>query len=296
MMISYSMKGCGIYMKGKTIINVETVIDYIENHLDYRLELETVASAVHYSKYHLHRMFNDTVGMTIHDYVRRRQLTEAAKLLVFSEKPIIEIAFICGYESQQAFTTAFKSMYKIPPAEYREKQTYYPLQLRFTLHRKVVSIELSKSNIRLANSMDIPSWLELVRLTIDGYPYLDEGDYLITLKNYINKKQALILHAEGITIGVMAFCYDTGSIDFLGVHPQYRNRGIPKLFLDKLMEDYLPGREISTTTYRENDKADTGYRNELKQLGFTEKELLIEFGYPTQKLILSPVKEISENE
>ena len=94
----------------------------------------------------------------------------------------------------------------------------------------------------------------------------------------------------------MAFCYDTGSIDFLGVHPQYRNRGIPKLFLDKLMEDYLPGREISTTTYRENDKADTGYRNELKQLGFTEKELLIEFGYPTQKLILSPVKEISENE
>lgn len=62
-------------MKNKTIINVETVIDYIESHLDCKLELETVAAAVHYSKYHLHRMFTDTVGMTIHDYVKRRQLT-----------------------------------------------------------------------------------------------------------------------------------------------------------------------------------------------------------------------------
>ena len=73
-------------------------------------------------------MFTKTVGMTIHDYVVRRQLTEAAKLLVFSTKPIIEIAFICGYESQQAFTVAFKAMYKITPAEYRERQEFYPLQ------------------------------------------------------------------------------------------------------------------------------------------------------------------------
>ena len=37
-----------------------------------------------YSKYHLHRIFSDAVGLTIHDYVQRRQLTEAAKLLVDS--------------------------------------------------------------------------------------------------------------------------------------------------------------------------------------------------------------------
>ena len=94
---------------------------------DGKLELESVAEAVHYSKYHLHRLFTETVGMTIHDYVQRRQLTEAAKLLVFSDQPIIEIALICGYESQQSFSSAFKAMYKSPPAEYREKQSFYPL-------------------------------------------------------------------------------------------------------------------------------------------------------------------------
>ena len=89
----------GTHMGNQSVISIEAVIDYIESHLDGKLELETVAEAVHYSKYHLHRLFTEIVGMTIHDYVQRRQLTEAAKLLVFSDKPIIEIAFICGYES-----------------------------------------------------------------------------------------------------------------------------------------------------------------------------------------------------
>ena len=49
------------------------------------MSLSTIAKAVGYSKYHLHRMFVETVGLSIHDYVQRRQLTEAAKLLVFSK-------------------------------------------------------------------------------------------------------------------------------------------------------------------------------------------------------------------
>jgi len=117
------------------ISNIEKVIEYIENNLSSKLDLEKISEEVHYSKYHLHRLFSDTIGMTIHDYVGRRQLTEAAKLLVFSNRPIIEIAFICGYESQQAFSLAFKSMYKISPAQYRENCEFYPLQLRFTLQK-----------------------------------------------------------------------------------------------------------------------------------------------------------------
>lgn len=154
-------------MENQSVVSIETVIDFIENHLDGKLDLDTVAAAVHYSKYYLHRMFTNTVGMTIHDYVVRRQLTEAAKLLVFSEKPIIEIAFICGYESQQTFTVAFKAMYKIPPAEYREQQEFYPLQLRFTLHKRKHEMELTKSNVHLAEKVDIPAWMDLVRLVID---------------------------------------------------------------------------------------------------------------------------------
>ncbi|MBQ3519168.1 MAG: GNAT family N-acetyltransferase [Clostridia bacterium] len=270
------------------VINIEMVIDYIENNLDGKNDLETVANEIHYSKYHLHRMFTSTVGMTIHDYVQRRQLTEAAKLLVFSEKPIIEIAFICGYESQQAFSAVFKSMYKIPPAEYRDNREFYPLQLRFTLHRNTSKTELNKDDICIAEKADISAWMDLMRLVIDGYPVMDEADYLSKLIIAINEKRALVLKDNGVLIGAMLFSYQSVCIDFLGVHPQYRKQGIQKLFLDALMEIYLPGQEISMTTYREGDKADTGHRDILKQLGFAERELLVEFGYPTQRFVLSP--------
>ena len=102
-------------MQKQTAHIVSQAIRFIEENLSNKLELETVAAQLHYSKFHLHRMFTKTVGLTIHDYSQRRQLTEAAKLLVFSEKPIIEIALISGYESQQAFTSAFKGMYKTTP-------------------------------------------------------------------------------------------------------------------------------------------------------------------------------------
>ena len=92
------MEKGGSEMDVHTIDVIETVIEHIEAHLDQRLDLESVASNLHYSRYHLHRMFTDTVGMTIHDYVQRRQLTEAAKLLVFSDRPVIEIAFCCFME------------------------------------------------------------------------------------------------------------------------------------------------------------------------------------------------------
>ena len=61
-----------------------------------------------------------------------------------------------------------------------------------------------------------------------------------------------------------------------------------KLFLEVLREKYLPGQEISMTTYREGDKADTGHRDLLKSLGFAERELLTEDGYPTQRFVFLP--------
>lgn len=129
---------------GNSAESVIQVIDYIEDHLSESLDLERVSRAVHYSKYHLHRIFVNEVGLTIHDYVQRRKLTEAAKLLVFSEKTIMEIAFIAGYESRQAFSVSFKEMYKKTPNQYREEEEFYPLQLRYRLNKKPARLEKTK--------------------------------------------------------------------------------------------------------------------------------------------------------
>ena len=273
-------------MESRRLQSVRAVIDFIETHLDGRLNLERTAAAVHYSKYHLHRTFTAVTGMTIHDYAVRRQLTEGARLLAESDRPVLEIALSCGYESQQAFTAAFKEMYKLPPARYRAQGVFYPLQFPLCLEEQGNLSELSGQRIRLSKETDIPAWLELARQCVDGYPCLDERDYLRWLRKSISEEQALILKNGDTVLGALGFSRETGMIDFLGISPQHRKWGIAELFLRELADRYLPGREISMTTYREHDRADTGWRAGLKRLGFEEREKLVEFGYPTQRFVL----------
>ena len=277
-------------MDKNSIAKISAVIQFIETHLTEKMDLNRVATAVHYSKYHLHRVFASMVGLTIHDYVQRRRLTEAAWLLVFSSKPIIDIVAVGGYESQQAFTHIFTAMYKQSPNKYRENEKFYPLQLRFRVegnYGMLHSKELPKWHITLATEDDIACWMDLVRLIIDGFPYLDEEEYAMELKLRIRSKQALILKDDDIAVGVMLFSSETGNIDFMGTHPFYRNKGIPKAFLDKVMRELISRNEISITTYRAGDKADTGHRSAIKSLGFMEAELLTEFDYPTQRFVLT---------
>lgn len=270
------------------IKSVTAAIDYIEDHLHEKPDLETIAKTLHYSKYHLHRMFTDTVGLSLQTYAQRRRLTEAARRLVFSKRPILEIALGAGYESQQAFTDRFRVMYKKAPNQYREDEEFYPLQLRYRLKEHPTNLEKScwQQKIMFAEDTDIPEWMELVRLVIDGFPHLDEKMYQKQLKDCIRDRRALILKDGHTAVGIMEFCEVTGNIDFLGVHPQYRKKGIEKAFCEKALHELTRSESITVTTFREGDKADTGYRRAWERLGFAEGEFLVEFGYPTQRLIL----------
>ena len=262
-------------------------IQFIEDNLTRKLDLGAVAEAVHYSPYHLHRLFAGVMGMTVHDYVRRRKLTEAARQLAFSDAPILQVALTAGYESQQSFSGIFKAMYKLSPAEYRRRGTFYPLQLRWLPEWAPADLLYERKDVAFAGPEDIPQWMNLLRLAIDGYPCLDECAYLYQLQKSMEKEQALLLRDGMLVTGAMIFSPDSGGIGFLAVHPQYRKQGAAQALLSKLTEELLRGREISITTYRAGDRADPGQRRAYQHLGFTEAELLEEFGYPTQRLVLS---------
>lgn len=289
-------------------------LSYIEEQLFEALDLQQVAAAAGYSKYHLHRIFSRETGMSPHRYIRRRKLTEAARLLVFSEQPIMDIALAAGYESRQAFTGIFKEMYKKTPARYRREGIFYPLQLNcMPLHMFAGARERGRTmepeekigslgapgapgerigtcqpeKIRPALERDIPQWMELVHLVIDGYPCLQEEHYRENLRRDIRRGRALILEGNGGAAGVMLLDETRGWIDFLGIHPRLRETGIQEAFLEKAFSRLSAGHALTITTFRRGDKADTGHRRLLERLGFEEAEELVEFGYPTQKMILS---------
>jgi AraC-like DNA-binding protein len=272
------------------IEKIGAAIEYIEANLTEKLDLDMVAAAVHYSGRHLQRIFSKCLGITLHDYLQRRQLTEAAKMLLFSKKSITEVALLSGYESHQAFHGAFISMYKLTPNAYRENKRFYPLQLKYEFEGSFAMLDKKEADewkIAFTRNDDIPCWMSLVRLVIDGFPHLHEADHIEALKQRIGRDEALIVKDAETVVGVLLFSRKTGSIEFMGTHPLYWQKGIPNAFLDKVMSELLDNQEISITTYRKGDKADVGHRKQLTALGFAEAELLTEFGYPTQRFILS---------
>ena len=254
-----------------------------------------MAAAAHYSKYHLHRIFSETVGIPLHEYVRRRRLTKASGKLTGSCAPILDIALDCGYESQRAFTTAFREMYKLSPAEYRRQGNFYPLQMPFSLRREISGDICSPDKIRPAKKEDIPAWMDLVWQTVGGYPHLTKQGYLPDLQRSIAGRRAFLWEDAGQAAGILIFSPESGNIEFIGIHPQYRKQNIFSVFLDRLRMEYPSCRRFQITTYRDQDKADPGYRRDLLRLGFLPDRLLTEYGYPTQRFLLpiSPQEEFT---
>lgn len=120
---------------------IQSIIEYVEENLDKPLSVTSVSDYVGYSKYHIHRMFTAVTGLTLHNYIVRRRLTESAKELVFSDRSIMDISYDAGYDSQQAYTQSFKKHFKMSPLRFRKLGTYAPIQLKFRLDNPSVSVK-----------------------------------------------------------------------------------------------------------------------------------------------------------
>ncbi len=101
---------------------VQRALDYVENNLMEHLTLQDVAQLAGFSPYHFLRIFRSLTGDTLGSYIRRRRLTSASQRLVDTKDQIVYIAFDYGFESQEAFTRAFKKQFGLPPAKYRAKK------------------------------------------------------------------------------------------------------------------------------------------------------------------------------
>ncbi len=106
--------------------NIETAIEFIETHLKTRFKTVDVAKESAYSLFHFHRIFQAATGYTLKNYIRARRLTEAARQLVDTDEKIINISFDYGFESQEAFTRAFKQIFKTTPGKYRRVNSHHP--------------------------------------------------------------------------------------------------------------------------------------------------------------------------
>lgn len=98
----------------------QKTVSYIENNLTEAIQLDSFPAIIGYSKYHLLRVFKQETGKSIGEYIRLRRLALASALLLQTDESIITIAFSCRFQSQEAFSRAFKEVYNLPPGKFRK--------------------------------------------------------------------------------------------------------------------------------------------------------------------------------
>ncbi|MCG8530213.1 MAG: AraC family transcriptional regulator [Desulfovibrionales bacterium] len=98
---------------------------YIEAHMDDSIPLDVLAAQSGYSTFHFHSLFTGIVGEGVKEYQRRLKLQRAAMQLLFSARPVIDVALDAGYESQEGFSRAFKKRFSHSPLQFRKLQNRY---------------------------------------------------------------------------------------------------------------------------------------------------------------------------
>ncbi|WP_069325113.1 superoxide response transcriptional regulator SoxS [Citrobacter sp. CFSAN044567] len=100
---------------------IQTLIEWIDEHIDQPLNIEAAAKKSGYSKWYLQRMFRTVMRQTLGDYIRQRRLLLAAVELRTTERPIFDIAMDLGYVSQQTFPRVFRRDFDRPPSVSRHR-------------------------------------------------------------------------------------------------------------------------------------------------------------------------------
>lgn len=96
------------------------VIEYLNNHIDEKIELDTLTNEFHINRNYLNQEFIKETGMTCLNYLTKIRLELAALWLKETGIPVGEIGRRVGYLDQNYFCKAFKKKYYMSPTEYRE--------------------------------------------------------------------------------------------------------------------------------------------------------------------------------
>ena len=138
----------------------------------------------------------------------------------------------------------------------------------------------------------IDSWMHLVRKVSRNFPGLETDgsldEHKQTVLKFMDKKQALCVTDRETVVGVILFSRSRNMICFLAVDPEHRNQGIASILLRKALDELDRSKEITVTTFRENDDKGTAPRALYRKFGFQEGEMAEEFGYPIQVFVLYP--------
>jgi len=97
--------------------------DLIDRRYAEPLDLDAMARAAGYSRFHFARAFRAAYGETPRAYLTRRRIERAQDLLRSANLTVTEICHLTGFSSLGSFSARFAELVGMPPTEYRRRYT-----------------------------------------------------------------------------------------------------------------------------------------------------------------------------
>lgn len=137
-------------MKEQTLA-VQRMQDYIEENLDKEMTLTDMAKVSLFSPWYSYRLFRESLGISMAEYIRKLRLSKAALRIRDEGCRIIDVAFELGFGSVDGFTRAFHKEFGCNPSDYVRN----PVPIGLFVPYGVKYRELRKDEIDMSNTQSI---------------------------------------------------------------------------------------------------------------------------------------------
>ena len=101
---------------------IDNALHFIRENYSENLSLKAILELTNYSKSHFIRLFKESTGMYVSEYINKYRIEKACLDLIYTNNNITEIATASGFNNIQYFSRKFKEYMKCTPKQYQKKR------------------------------------------------------------------------------------------------------------------------------------------------------------------------------
>ena len=96
-------------------------MDYIYDNIQSKIRISDIAKKIDINPNYLCELFKKETGISINNFVKKKKIQAAEKLLIYEDFSVAELADIFGFASSSHFIETFKAETGLTPKAYKEK-------------------------------------------------------------------------------------------------------------------------------------------------------------------------------